>query len=274
MPFSRRTRTAASMSPFVSCRARLQSIIGAPVWSRSSFTSAAEISAIGLRLLRYRRLRDRRLRDTRLRDRRLRDRLLAGRDLLVVALGHRRLLRRGAVAGGCGREVRRRRLLLSGRDAVGENTHDQVARADRVVVPGDDVVGLVGIAVRVDDRDDRQAETTRLANGELLLAEVDDEDGVGLALHVGDAAEVLLELLELLEHRDALLRGQQLELLLLLQASQLVQPVDAVGDRAPVREQAAEPAMADVRHVDALRLLLDRALALLLRADEEHRAAA
>src|SRR3954454_20412432 len=109
MPFLRRTRTADSMSPFVSCRARLQSIIGAPVWSRSSFTSAAEISAIGLRLLRYRRLRDRRLRD-----RRLRDRLLAGRDLLVVALGHRRLLRRGAVAGGCGREVRRRRLLLSG----------------------------------------------------------------------------------------------------------------------------------------------------------------
>src|SRR3954452_4725201 len=105
MPFSRSTRTAASMSPFVSCRARLQSIIGAPVWSRSSFTSTAEISAIGLRLLGDGRLRDRRLGDGRLRDRRLRDgrlgdRLLAGRDLLVVALGHGRLLRGGPVAGG------------------------------------------------------------------------------------------------------------------------------------------------------------------------------
>src|SRR5436190_11750970 len=52
MPFSLRTRTAASMSPFVSCRARLQSIIGAPVRSRSSLTRAAEISAIGRPFLR------------------------------------------------------------------------------------------------------------------------------------------------------------------------------------------------------------------------------
>src|SRR3954471_3354208 len=103
MPFSRRTRTAASISPLVCCRARLQSIIGAPVWSRSSFTSAAEISAIGLRLLG-----DGRLRDGRLGDGRLGDRLLAGRALLVVAFRHRRLLRGGAVARGGGREVRRR----------------------------------------------------------------------------------------------------------------------------------------------------------------------
>src|SRR4051794_33950889 len=124
MPFSRRTRTAASMSPLVSCRARLQSIIGAPVWSRSSFTSAAEISAIGLRLLGDRRLGDGRLGDGRLGDGRLGDRLLAGGDLLVVAFRHRRLLRGGAVARGGGREVRRRCLLLPGCDAVGKDTHD------------------------------------------------------------------------------------------------------------------------------------------------------
>ena len=54
MPFSRRIRMAASMSPFASCRARLQSIIGAPVWSRSSLTSVAEISTIGFDLFRDR----------------------------------------------------------------------------------------------------------------------------------------------------------------------------------------------------------------------------
>src|SRR5205823_10695292 len=52
MPFSRSSVTAASMSPFVSWSARLQSIIPAPVRSRSSLTSAAEISAIGLVLRR------------------------------------------------------------------------------------------------------------------------------------------------------------------------------------------------------------------------------
>ena len=143
--------------------------------------------------------------------------------------------------------------LLAGLDPGGDRLDDQRARADRVVVAGDHVVGLVRIAVRVDERDHRQAEPPRLAHRELLLAQVDDEDRVGLAAHVGDAAEVRLELLELGRHRDALLRGQQVELRLLRQRAQLVQPLDAVGDRAPVREQAAEPAVVDVRHADAAR---------------------
>ena len=75
------------------------------------------------------------------------------------------------------------------------------------------------------------------------------------------------------EHRDALLRRQQLELALVVQAAQLVQPLDALGDRAPVRQQPAEPAVVHVRHAGALRLLLDGVLRLLLRADEEDRAA-
>ena len=168
----------------------------------------------------------------------------------------------------------RRDALLAGLDPVGDRAHDQRARADRVVVARDHVLGLVGIAVRVHERDHRQAEPLRLAHGELLLAQVDDEDRVGLAAHVGDAAEVRLELLELGRHRDPLLRGQQVELRLLGERAQLVQPLDAVGDRAPVREQAAEPAVVDVRHADAGRLGRDRVLRLLLRADEQDGAAA
>ena len=168
----------------------------------------------------------------------------------------------------------RRHLALAGGDAVGDRLHDQAARADRVVVAGDDVVGLVGIAVRVDERDDRHAEPARLAHGQLLLLQVDDEDRVRLAAQVGDAAEVRLELLELGEQRDPLLRRQQLELALGLQAAQLVQVRDPVGDRPPVRQQPAEPAVGDVRHADAAGLLRDRVLRLLLRADEEDRAAA
>src|SRR5439155_26882698 len=82
-----------------------------------------------------------------------------------------------------------------------------------------------------------------------------------------------VEPLELGEHGDALLRREQVELSFLIQAPELVEPVDPARDRAPVREQAAEPAMVHVRHADALRLLLDRVLGLLLRADEEHRPA-
>src|ERR1700723_2849210 len=45
-PFLRRTTTAASISPLASVRACLQSIIGAPVFSRSSFTCVAEMFVI------------------------------------------------------------------------------------------------------------------------------------------------------------------------------------------------------------------------------------
>ena len=60
----------------------------------------------------------------------------------------------------------------------------------------------------------------------------------GWRLHVGDAAEVRLELLELGLHRDPLLRGRSSSCLD-LEAPQLVEVRDPVRDRAPVREQAA-----------------------------------
>src|SRR5437764_4064272 len=205
MPFSRRTRTAASMSPFVSWSARFESIIGAPVMSRSSLTRVAEISAIGAHLL---------LNGFALLGHGLallRDGLLAGGHLLVVALWDRRRLRRDFFRRGRA-ELAGRHLLLTRVDPVGDRAHDQVAGADRVVVAGDDIVGLVGIAVRVDERDDRQSEPACLAHGQLLLAEVDNEEGVRLTLHVGDAAEVLVELLELTLHGDPLLGGEELEL--------------------------------------------------------------
>src|SRR5437764_553074 len=220
IPFSRSRRTAASMSPFVSCSARLQSIIGAPVWSRSSLTRAAEISAIcrhltllGRRLghgsLAHGSLGSGRLGCRRLGGGSFREGLLARRHPLVVALGHRRCVGRGAVRRCRPLEVRRRRLLLAGGDAVRDHTDDQVARPDRVVVARNDIVGLVRIAVRVDECDDRQAEPPRLADRELLLPAIDDEDSVRLLLHIGHAAEVLVELLELAHHRHPLLRGAQ-----------------------------------------------------------------
>ena len=172
------------------------------------------------------------------------------------------------------REVGRGGLRLAGRDPVRDGADDQPARANGVVVARDHEVGLVGVAVRVHERDHGQAEPPRLAYGQLLLAQVDDEDRVGLLAHVGDAAEVRLELLQIALQRDPLLRREQRELPFVAQATELVQVLDPLGDRAPVREQAAEPAVVDVRHPDALGVLLDAVLGLLLRADEEHGAAA
>src|SRR5205823_13049798 len=103
-------------------RARFESIIGAPVRSRSSLTSVAEISAIGPHLLRLLLLRGR-----------FGDRLFARRDLFVVAFRDRflwlgfgcRLRPRRAVRGGT-LELAGRHLLLPGVDPVRDHPDDPV----------------------------------------------------------------------------------------------------------------------------------------------------
>src|SRR6185369_3751654 len=82
------------------------------------------------------------------------------------AVGHRTL---GALLG----------LLAHGRlaarlgDGVGDRLGDQLHRTDRVVVAGDRHRDEVRIGVRVDDRDDRDAELVGFGDGDLLLLGVD-----------------------------------------------------------------------------------------------------
>ena len=67
----------------------------------------------------------------------------------------------------------------------------QPDRTKRVVVAGDDVIDSFGRAVRVDDRDDRDAEPIRFRDGDLFFADVDDKEHVRQTAHFLDAREVL-----------------------------------------------------------------------------------
>ena len=100
------------------------------------------------------------------------------------------------------------------------------------------------------------------------------QTALGVRLHVADTAEGALELGLLAGEDERLLLGADrvaaaggLELLELLEA---LQPL---VDGLEVGEHAAEPALVDVRHADAGRLLGDGLLGLLLRPDEQDRAA-
>ena len=73
---------------------------------------------------------------------------------------------------------------------------------------------------------------------------------------------------------QALARRQQRELAVGLVALEVVQALDARRHRLVVRQQAAEPAVVDVRHAGGGGDLLDAVARLLLGADEQHRAAA
>ena len=159
-------------------------------------------------------------------------------------------------------------------DGAADRADHQLAGADRVVVAGDHVVDRGRVAVGVDQADDRDPQAGRLVDRDLLGFEVGDEDGVGQAVHVADAAEVELELGEFGLHPHPLLGRQQVEFALLFPAVELVQAGDPRRHRVEVGQQAAEPALVDVGHLAAVGPFLDRVAGLLLGADEEHRAAA
>ncbi len=124
---------------------------------------------------------------------------------------------------------------------------------------------------RIDD--DRDAQLAGLADGDVLLLGVDDPDRARDLGHVADAAEGLLELVLLTGEHEDLLLGATLEATRLLHRLQLLEALKPLVHGLEVGEHAAQPALVDVRHVDAARLVGDGLLRLLLRADEHDRAA-
>src|SRR5581483_3839978 len=156
-------------------------------------------------------------------------------------------------------------------DGLGDRRAEEADRADGIVVAGNLVVDQVGIAVRIDDRDDRDGELVRLLDRDLLLLRVDDEEGVGQLAEPLDPTERGEELLALVAQPPRLLLREGLDDLGVLEhLVELLQAVDRLLDGLEIGEHAAEPPRVHVERAAALGLFADRVLRLLLRADEEH----
>ena len=136
-------------------------------------------------------------------------------------------------------------------------------------LPGITKRDVVRVAVRVDDRDDRDAELLGLLDRDRFLLGVDHEQDVRELFHVLDADEVLRELRLLAVELDALLLREDRVRALDEHRLDLLEARDRLPDRHEVRERAAEPAVVHVEHAAAVRLLVDGVLRLALRADEE-----
>ncbi len=113
----------------------------------------------------------------------------------------------------------------------------------------------------------------RLANRDVLLLGVDDPHRARDAGHLADAAERALELDLLAAEDEQFLLGGRAVPAVLLHRLELLEALQALEDGLEVGEHPAEPALVDVGHADACRLLGDGLLGLLLGADEHHAAA-
>src|SRR5690606_12877707 len=108
---------------------------------------------------------------------------------------------------------------------IRDDPRQQSDGADRVVVARDRVLHLVGVAVGVEDRDDRDTKLLGLVDREVLLLGVDNPDRRRGLRQVADTAKRLVQLVELTLLDEELLLGEALrgvvevELLELLHAS-------------------------------------------------------
>ena len=147
-------------------------------------------------------------------------------------------------------------------------------RADGVVVSGDRIIDNLGIGVRINDRDSRNAQATRFVDGILFARRVNDHIASGNCRHLENAFEISAELGGFAIQRRQFLFAHFLVIGRLLDFLDILQTTDAFPDGREIGQRSAEPALIDIKLSAGDRRLLDRFLRLLLAADEQNLAAA
>ena len=155
-------------------------------------------------------------------------------------------------------------------DRVGDLGDHQFHGPDGVVVAGDRIIDHIRIAVGVDHGDDRNLQLAGFLDGDLFFLRIDDEERVGQAVHVFDAAQEALELIQLVGQLGDFFLGEHVEGALIAHPFEFAQTRDALLNRGEVGEHAAQPALVHEVCARTERLFLDRVLRLLLGADEQH----
>ena len=129
--------------------------------------------------------------------------------------------------------------------------------------------GMIRVAVRIDHRDHRDLQASRLVDRDVLTVRVHHEDRGRRPAKLAHAGEVAVEVRELVVETLGILLRHRGEVAPLLALHEVVETLDALLDRDEVGEEPAEPALVHVVHPRALGLLGDGFLRLLLRPDEE-----
>src|SRR5260221_3331895 len=168
-------------------------------------------------------------------------------------------------------------LALRARNSVDRSLCDEIAvqrdSTASIVVTRNGKSDAGRIAIRVDDRGNRNVEALRLLDGDVFLVGIDDEQQVGHATHVLNAAKRAVELVTLALHREALFLGVAAGLVRCEHLVELAQARDRTRNCLPVGQRAAEPARIHVILRAAFGRVGDRVLRLAFGADEQDAAA-
>src|SRR5690606_9098835 len=267
----RRSSMALSMSPSASTNAFLQSIMPRPVRSRSSLTIPAVILAILLPLQMQK--------NFNYTNPISKKRGVAPLFLCHVA-GNSGAGCSTTFAGSCSVSVadfdelavtaNRIKVATPFDAGIGYSGSVQLDGANGVIISGDREVDTVGVAVGVDHADDRNAQVVGFGDGNTLVVHIDHEQRIRQAAHVLDTPDAALKLLFGTTQHQCFFLGQTVESTVLLLGCQVAQALDRATDGFVVGQHAAEPAVINIRHASALRLLLDDLASSTLGAYEQY----
>ena len=98
------------------------------------------------------------------------------------------------------------------KNGIADNPAHQVARADGVVIAGNDVLDYIRVAIGVHYRDHRQLQLVRLGHRDVLLFGVENEHRVGRPGQVSDAVEIAFQLRQFAGYEKGLLLGHDIQL--------------------------------------------------------------
>src|SRR5580698_816668 len=279
-PFLRRMVMASSMLPWASVRAFLQSSKPAPVFSRSSLTIWA---VIGM-LIKFISL-DKTLfgfhgrlagagdffrRDNP--DFFLDGDVLRQNDFIEIDFAFSRGRGRtevGLAAGNTAAVALGNAVLDGGSDRL-DNDADGF---HRVVVAGNWVRKGRRVGVGVNQADAGNFAAFGFSDGDFLFIHVDDKEGRGQPVHLGDAIEIALHAGHFALDGGFFLLGQLGHFAAGLHLLEFFEFRNGALDRLVIGERAAEPAVHAEGHVDRDGGLADDVLRLALGADEEDVAA-
>ncbi len=86
-----------------------------------------------------------------------------------------------------------RRIGLAFGNSVRHGGNVKANSANRIVVTGDDIIDASGIAIGVDDTEDRNTEFIRFTNSNVFVLDVYDENRIGQSAHIFDPTETALQ---------------------------------------------------------------------------------
>ena len=142
--------------------------------------------------------------------------------------------------------------------------------ANRIVIAGDHIVNRVGVAVGINNGNDRNAQSLGFGNGDMLFAGIDDKEGSGELGHIFDTTEVALKFDALTVESDDFFFGKFFEGAVFFHLIDVTKTIDALLDGAEVGQCSTQPTMVDEVLIGTHGLFFDDLLCLSLGADKEN----